>query len=99
MSLTATLESLKYETGLNAKPVSTFETRTRLCFFQSQALQREWRLRQFLQEFLRMKFFLVSGRIFPKNLIVNFLKIVCIFCLRNINEIIVFQHTNKNIFL
>ena len=30
MSLTETLESLKYETGPNAKPISTFETRTGL---------------------------------------------------------------------
>ena len=59
----------------------------------------------------RMKIETVLARIFEneilscfwtdisKKLIVNFLKIVCILSLRNINEIIVFQHANKNIFL
>ena len=38
------------------KPISTFQTRTRISFFQTWALRKEQESRHFSQEFLRMIF-------------------------------------------
>ena len=62
-----------YKSEHDEKPISTFKTKTRISFFQSQALrrERESRLRQFSWECSRMGFLLVPGLIFSKKA-VNF---------------------------
>ena len=89
------------------RSVSCFEKRARISVFQYSASrrERESRLRQFLREFLRMKFVtcFCLGLIFSKKAVnvnvSNFLNLVCNFSLSiNWNQTLIFRDENENIF-